>query len=348
MNTCQSTVLVIGGGVTGLTSAVHLARQGVSVVITETADRWGGHAAQLACMATDGCVSCGACVVHSKILQALSHPNIQMCLNTRIEAVDKAERFIVRLNQGHEIRQIEADAILVASGFAPYAPHAKPYGYGRFANVLTTLDLNINLRRHTVVQRPSDATAPGRIAFIQCVGSRDSSIHHLWCSRICCGISLRMARRIQHRQPDTEITFFYIDVQTFGKNFEMYYADCQKQICMIRTIPADILETGDDCLNVSYFNPDTQSYQEALFDMVVLSTGLEPSESAGNLAAMLNISPQALNYTLNPESIAAMLPESIFIAGAALEPMSIAESVASAESAAFSIFQYLEPSQVIL
>ncbi len=341
MNTSRKTVLVIGGGVTGLTAALDLAQSGFSTIIIEATEQWGGHAAQLACMAADGCVSCGACVVHGKILQALSHPNIQMYLNTSIESVDKTKRFTVRLNQSQEVRHIEADAILLATGFTPYVPQAKPYAYGQFANVVTTLDLDRNFRQGALVRRPSDNAAPRQMAFIQCVGSRDSRIGHLWCSKICCGASLRMARRIQYRQADTEITFFYIDVQTFGKNFQTYYADCKKRIRMIRAIPADILRTGDDRLNVSYFDPDTQAYQEALFDMVILSIGLAPSESAKHLGAVLNIAPDVMNYTCGPKSVAAMLPNGIFIAGAAIEPMSIAESLDSAAGAADSIFQYL-------
>ena len=86
-----------------------------------------------------------------------------------------------------------------------------------------------------------------------------------------------------------EATFFYIDVQNFGKNFQTYYADTRQQVRMIRSIPADVLKTADDRLKLSYFDPDTQAYQEAVFDMVILSIGLMPSESTRNLAAMLNI-----------------------------------------------------------
>jgi heterodisulfide reductase subunit A len=233
------------------------------------------------------------------------------------------------------------DAVLMASGFAPFDPANKPYGYGLFENVMTSLELDRMLRRTGAVKRPSDAGFPRNMAFIQCVGSRDSSIDHLWCSKICCGAALRMSRCIQNRQPGIEAAFFYIDVQNFGKNFQIHYADTRQQVRMIRSIPADVLKTADDRLKLSYFDPDMQTYQEAAFDMVILSIGLMPSESIRNLAAMLNIDPDHFGYARKET---ALLPDGVFAAGAALAPMSIAESVLSAGKAAGDIFHFLKTS----
>ena len=136
-----------------------------------------------------------------------------------------------------------------------------------------------------------------------------------------------------------EPTFFYIDIQNFGKNFQTYYADTRQQVRMIRAIPADVLKTPDDRLKLSYFDPDTQAYQEAVFDMVILSIGLMPSESTRDLAAKLNIDMDGLAYA---RKTPIPLPDGVFAAGAAMEPMGIAESVLSAGKAASDIFHYLE------
>ncbi|MFH0994024.1 MAG: FAD-dependent oxidoreductase [Pseudomonadota bacterium] len=332
-------IMVVGGGISGLCAAVDLARLGVAVVLVENTGSLGGHAAQLSCKATDRCVACGACMVAEKIRRATDDANIRVYLNAGIDKVDRQTRFEVTLKQDRQIQRIKVDAVLMASGFAPFDPANKPYGYGRFENVMTTLELDRMLRKSGTVKRPSDAQFPRNMAFIQCVGSRDATLGHLWCSKICCGAALRMARCIQSRQPGVEATFFYIDVQNFGKNFQTYYADTQQQVRMIRSIPADVIKTADDRLKLSYFDPDTQAYREAVFDMAILSIGLMPSESTRNLAAMLNIDWAGFGYA-RKETVA--LPDGVFAAGAALEPMSIAESVLSAGKAAGDIFHYLE------
>ncbi len=344
MNPSMKQIMVIGGGISGLCAAVDLARLGVVVDLVENSGSLGGHAAQLSCKAADRCVACGACMVEEKIRQATGDANIRVHLNAGVDKVDRQKRFEVTLKQDRKMQLIEVDAVLMASGFAPFHPANKPYGYGRFENVMTTLELDRMLRRSGTVKRPSDAAFPRNMAFIQCVGSRDSTLGHLWCSKICCGAALRMARCIQNRQPGMEATFFYIDVQNFGKNFQAYYADTRQQVRMIRSIPADVLKTADDRLRLSYFDPDTQAYQEAVFDMVILSIGLMPSESTRNLAAMLNVDMDGFEYA-RKETV--LLPEGVFAAGTVLEPMSIAESVLSAGKAASDIFHYLETSSQI-
>ncbi len=311
------------------------------MILVENSSSLGGHAARLSCKAAERCVACGACMVEEKIRQATGNANIRIHLNTRVDKVDRQKRFEVTLEHDQEMQRIAVDAVLLASGFSPFDPTSKPYGYGRFENVMTTLELDRMLRGTGTVKRPSDAAIPRNMAFIQCVGSRDSTLGHLWCSKICCGAALRMARCIQNRQPGMEATFFYIDVQNFGKNFQIYYADTRQQVRMVRSIPADVLKTADDRLKLSYFDPDTQAYQEAVFDMVILSIGLMPSESTRNLAAMLDIGPDHFGYA-RKETV--LLPDGVFAAGAALEPMSIAESVLSAGKAAGDIFHYLETS----
>jgi len=341
-------VMVVGGGISGLSAAVDLARLGIAVDLVENSGSLGGHAALLSCKATDRCVACGACVVEEKIRQATGDANIRVHMNSSVDKVSRRNRFDVTLKQNQEMQHIEVDAVLIASGFAPFHPANKPYGYGRFENVMTTLELDLMLRKSGAVKRPSDAAFPRNMAFIQCVGSRDSSLGHLWCSKICCGAALRMASCIQNRQPGMKSTFFYIDVQNFGKNFQTYYADVQQHI-LIRSIPADVLKTADDRLKLSYFDPDTHAYQEAVFDMVILSVGLTPSESTRNLAAMLNIDMNGFAYARKTPALVAdtrasaiPLPDGVFAAGAALEPMSIAESVLSAGKAASDIFHYMK------
>jgi heterodisulfide reductase subunit A len=239
---------------------------------------------------------------------------------------------------------LQADAILVATGFAPYDPVDKPYGYGQFPNVITSLDAEQLLGEHTVMKRPSDGRPAERIAFIQCVGSRDARLGHPWCSKICCGSSLRMARLIQSRQVDVQVTCFYIDIQTFGKDFKPFYGRVRENITMIRAIPGDILQTDTDELAVIYFDPETNASTDALFDIVVLSVGLIPADGNDTMAKTLDWTRDESGFMPSHNSDRHPAPQGIFTAGAATGPMSIAESVSSAEKSVYDVVRYLTAS----
>lgn len=255
---------------------------------------------------------------------------------------DACPQGAIKLTDQAQSAELDADAILMATGFAPFNPSDKPYGYGRFQNVITSLDAERMLRHHTVLKRPSDDRPVRRIGFIQCVGSRDVKLGHCWCSKICCGSSLRMARLVQSRQPDTHVTFFYIDVQTFGKDFHRFYAQIQDNIAMIRAIPGDIIKTEQDELKALYFDPDTHTCGEALFDVVVLSVGLLPQVDHGQLSRSLNWLPDNTGFMGAHDNPQNKAPAGIFSAGAAMGPMSIADSVSSAEKTVFDITRYLK------
>jgi heterodisulfide reductase subunit A2 len=239
---------------------------------------------------------------------------------------------------------MQADAIIVATGFTPYDPSDKPYGYGQFPNVITSLDAERLLREHTVMKCPSDGRTAVRIAFIQCVGSRDTQLGHPWCSKICCGSSLRMARLIQSRRIDAQITFFYIDIQTFGKDFQSFYLNARENIAMIRAIPGDILRTDADELEVIYFDPDTHASKESVFDLVVLSVGLLPSGDNERMARILKWTQDESGFMPPHGSDCHPAPAGIYTAGATTGPMTIAESVSSAEKTVYDMVQYLAAS----
>ena len=354
----DKSVLIIGGGVAGLSAALDLSRFGIGVEIIEKSDFMGGQAIGFSCKATDQCVKCGACMVEEKLKEVLENPNINYSLGSNIKKITNSKRFSVSLEKGPEyidpqrctgcgecfdkcpakgaitrgfsknnlpfyaINQekcthiegksciicqdlcpegainldkkeeelnTKADAIIVATGFTPFDPESKPYGYNRFKNVITNLDLENMLRQESRATRPSDNSPPKRMAFIQCVGSRDAKLNHLWCSKVCCGSALRMARLIKARQPETMITCFYIDIQTFGKDFELFYKGVKKDIRMVRAIPGDILKTEDDSLRITFADNTTHETVEEIFDLVVLSIGLTPCTGAKNVAKLLNI-----------------------------------------------------------
>jgi heterodisulfide reductase subunit A len=144
-----------------------------------------------------------------------------------------------------------------------------------------------------------------------------------------------MARLVKARRPETDITIFYIDIQTFGKDFDTQLAQLKDQMTMVRAIPADIFGSAGDRLRVVYFNPGENRSCEALFDMVVLSVAITPSPDNRALTELFQLPTADTGFLEESER------EGVFVAGAAGGPMSIAESVASAGRAAFRVASYL-------
>jgi len=324
-----------------MSAALRLADLGVSSRIIETAPFLGGHAVQYSCKATDQCVKCGACMVEERLQRVSSSTFVEVWTDSRIQDVTRARDFEVLVSRPEEPPvPVTAGAVILACGFTAFDPLEKPYGYGQFKDVITNLELERMLRARSVPVRPSDNTAPRRIGFVQCVGSRDSRIGNLWCSRVCCGSALRMARLIRMRRPDTEMAFFYIDVQTFGKDFETFYAAVRNEVQMIRDIPGDVFLS----LKVVFFDSAEKQSREELFDLLVLSVGMTPAADTAALADQFQIRVDPSGFL--PATLAtAEHPAGVFTAGAACGPMSIAESVADGEAAALQATAYLRQSR---
>ena len=197
------------------------------------------------------------------------------------------------------------------------------------------------LKQSGRVKRPSDHMSPERMAFIQCVGSRDAKLNHLWCSKVCCGSALRMARLIKERQPNVELSFFYMDVQTFGKDFEQFYEESEKEIRMIRAIPGDIYETDGQRLKVNHIDCHSHETVEEVFDLVVLSVGITPGADIGILSRMLKTGPSEFGFFETGNKGISISKNGVFTAGTVQGPMSIPETIAGAGSAVWRIKKYI-------
>jgi len=235
----------------------------------------------------------------------------------------------------------EVDAVILATGFRPFNPVSKPYGYGKFKNVVTNLDMERMLRRDGRAIKPSNAAEVESMAFIQCVGSRDAKLKHLWCSKVCCGSALRMAGLVKARQPETRITFFYMDVQTFGRDFNEFYTNVRKDVRLIRAIPGDIYPAGNDQLQVTFLDNTSSETLQEKFDLVVLSVGMTPCEDIQETAEILKLQLAETGFVEQADKGSLSAEKGIFTAGAVSGPMSIPESIASGGAAAFEVLKYL-------
>jgi len=394
-------VLVLGGGIAGLTAARELSKMGVAVELVEKTCFLGGHAIGYCCKATDECVLCGACEVEKALRDVVGDPNIHVHLATEISNVTADGGYRVQLRKstqpiesrrftdlgthfehvdtaGRVVRgysknddpvavavdgggadaprdvppvsamggngQLKVEAILLATGFRPFDPHEKPtYGYGSFPNVITGLELEQIKRERGRLVRPSDGKMPEKVAFIQCVGSRDERLGHLWCSQVCCPYALRMAEDLKYRLADTDITVFYMDIQNTDRRFPQFYDKCKSNLRFVRSIPVDIYPAADERLQIRYMGEDQESSQLEDFDLVVLSIGIMPGADNQQLSEMLGVALDTDGFLAGKKEIGATISgkDGIFVAGTASGPKSITASMTHAGQAAAEVIKYI-------
>ena len=150
-----------------------------------------------------------------------------------------------------------------------------------------------------------------------------------------------MARLLKARQPDIDITIFYIDIQNFGKDFETFYQEARQEIRFQRSIPADIFETAGHALKVVYVDDIAHAPSEESFDMVVLSIGMLPNVDALKSAHGKGLETTVDGFLADRGPDRPMASRGIFSAGSATGPMGIAESIASAGQTANAVRAYL-------
>ncbi len=222
------------------------------------------------------------------------------------------------------------------------------YGHGRYANVLSSIQfermLSASGPTEGTLLRPSDGGPVRRVAFIQCVGSRDSACGNGYCSAVCCMSATKEAMVALEHDPNIEIAVFCIDVRAFGKEFDRYVSRAQSEygVRYVRAIPSRVVErpnTKD--LSLRYFDEEGAEKVED-FDLVVLSIGLKPGASAGELARRLGVERDEFGFchTDRLTPISSSRP-GVFVAGAFQEPKDIPESVAQASAAAAAAMELL-------
>lgn len=237
---------------------------------------------------------------------------------------------------------IKAGAVIAAPGVKLFdAGYKKEYGYGRYDNVITSIQFERILSSSGPtagrVIRPSDGAPPKRIAFIQCVGSRDPSCGNEFCSAVCCMASIKEAVIAREHDPDIEPTVFYIDVRTFGKDFERYYESARKGygVQFIRCMISKIYEKPKSKnLAVKYMDENGR-LREAEFELAVLAVGLTDTAGLRLLTEKLGIKTNEYGFGLTTRSAPGITSRpGVFIAGSFAEPKDIPETVSDGSSAA--------------
>ena len=273
------------------------------------------------------CLSCGIC---SECLQC-----VYAC---RANAIDH--------NQVEQIQELQVGSILLTPGLEPVSATIRPeFGYGRYPNVVTSLEFERMLSASGpfsgVVQRPSDQAHPQRIAWIQCVGSRDVSCDQGYCSSVCCMYATKEAIIAREHDANIQPTIFYMDIRAFGKGFDAYIdrAEKEQQVRYVRSMVSSVKEIpGSHNLRLSYATFEANGKpvtHEDEFEMVVLSVGLKPTQATNVLAQRMGIQLNEWGFSEAPIFHPSETNrEGIFVAGGFSEPKDIPETVIEASCAA--------------
>jgi heterodisulfide reductase subunit A len=256
----------------------------------------------------------------------------------------------VDFTQQPEIFEIQAAALIMASGFELTSLGAKKeYGGGVLRNVIDPLMMERFLAPtgpYGRVLRPGDGKEPASIAYVQCAGSRDTTLGVEYCSRVCCMYAIKQAMLISGALPLAEITIYYMDIRTFGKGYEQFYQNAQAMgVEFVRGKVASIHEDEDMNPVVKVELTEEGRIVERTHDLVVLSLGMLPAPESNRV---LNLPLGTDNFIAVPSpnsNPCATDHPGIFVTGTAMGPMDIVDSIVTASAAAASVSAYVREHQ---
>jgi len=268
------------------------------------------------------CLACGVC---SECMECVA-----AC---KAEAIDhfRADR----------LRHIRVGAVILAPGFREFDPSRKfDFGYSRSRNILSSMEFERMLSASGPfggrIVRPSDHGKVRRVAFIQCVGSRDEKCGNTYCSSVCCMYAVKEAVIAKEHDSDISSTVFYMDIRAHGKDFDAYVERAEKEygVEFKRSRVSSVEEDSSGKIVVSYEDEEGR-FRREYFDLAVLSVGLEPAEDTRSLAELFGVERGKDGFfAVDPFRPLDTSRDGVFVCGAASGPRDIPESVMQASGAA--------------
>ncbi|MGD9828924.1 MAG: FAD-dependent oxidoreductase [Hyphomicrobiaceae bacterium] len=334
-------ILIVGGGPAGLATAHALATVGQKSILVEKTDKLGGapiHSGYAKLVPSGEWASDAI----GGMVRRVEHDHasfVERHLSTTVKSCTGAPGgFTVALSNG---KSVEAGSVVLATGFTHFDSVNKPeWGFGMFPDVVTTTQVEQMISSGKGVHCPSDGRKPKRVAILLCVGSRDRQIGREWCSKICCTVSANMAMEIREELPDCHVYIYYMDIRTFGLYESDYYWKSQEEF-KVKYIKARIAEVTSDGKQLIVKGEDTLVKRPITipFDMVVHAIGMDPNVDNMTLSAVFGVDLHRHGYIARKDTYGIMGATSrpgVFVAGAAIGPETIDDSIAQGHAAAMS------------
>ncbi|PNX51906.1 MAG: 4Fe-4S ferredoxin [Thermoplasmata archaeon M8B2D] len=258
------------------------------------------------------------------------------------QCVDACEADAINHDMTDEVINLNVGSVILAPGYELFDASLKSeYGYSRFPNVVSSIEFERILSAsgpfsgHVV--RPSDEKEPKRIAWIQCVGSRDNACGNNYCSSVCCTYAIKEAVIAKEHSPNIKPTIFYMDMRTFGKGFEQYYnrAENEHGVRFIRSRVSMVEEDPKTHNLFIKYETEDGKLEEEQFDMVVLSNGLCSQSSMKEIAKKIGIELNEFGFCKTKEfDPISTTKRGVYVCGAFSGPKDIPETVTEASGAA--------------
>lgn len=321
----SSEILVVGGGVSGLSAALEGVAAGYKIHLVEKGDQLGGYAGRVHKLlpASGESEKLREPDVIESAARVLEHPDISVYLNSTIKEVSgEPGNFNVTL-ENQDKAGFKVGSMVMATGWSPYdAQNLDHLGYGSGSNIKTLEEFEAHVQKHEV---------PDRILFVMCAGSRDEK-HLPYCSAYCCGAALKQALYIREKNPASQVYIIYRDIRTPGFQEEFYKQVQSDDSILLTKGNVDSVREEGGTLKVTISDSLVEDQMLIESDMVVLATGMKPSASEDlQLQYRLGKGIPSIEYDFSDSHFICFPYETrrtgIYAAGTVRAPMEIQASV---------------------
>ena len=334
----KENIVIIGGGVAGLEAAKQLHHFGYQVFLVEKSKQLGGHVATWHRLFPD---MAATKPIIKEMVDAIK--GVTVFLETQVNTLEPTRGgYQLALSNGINIT---AKVVLMATGFQLFeAAKKEEYGYGIYDHVITNADLEAWMNSKKDARIPA---SPKAIGFVHCVGSRDLKAGNSQCSKVCCMTAIKQAIEMKERYPNADVYCFYMDLRLFGKKYEDFYINAQRDfgIHFVRGRVSEVSETVDGRLQIKAEDTLIGKPLKVQLDLLVLMAGMCCNTQVQPLAEQAKLEIDSDGFLKSRDNITNIIEsgrEGIFFAGACTGTKTVPETVSEARAAALAIHNYLQ------
>jgi heterodisulfide reductase subunit A len=328
----MSAVAIIGAGPAGIAAASVLSEQKHDVLLFEKEQHTLENVRNKALLFPDFMEAEQLTEALNAMLQS---PLITLLSATEITDIKATGAQWTLIDQ--HAQKYTTDAVILATGYTPFeAERKEEYGYGIYNGVLTSLDLEQQLKTQKITN--ANGETPNRVLFLQCVGSRDEKTGNNYCSKVCCITAVKQAIEIKKMHPETEVYIFYMDLRMWGQSFEELYRIAQEQynVNFVRGRISEAATTFDGKIQIKAEDTLVGMPLRMTTDMLILMVGMSPSAGTKKLAFLAQSSGEyGFAESLDRQLYDNLTTKKNFLlAGACKRPMSINDAINDGRAAA--------------